>query len=95
LSIVLFSGTEYYTLSTLNNKLKVALSNQKKCKYVEGIVKKYEYNAQKKREWFFIDSISFDIQYSPKLIQNKNLRFKVEYIEFPKKDTTIVRIWKL
>ena len=103
--ILLSSATDYYLSSKLNKKLKVALSNQKKCDYIEGIPKQYKYiySNIKKREWFLINNIHFEIQNSdnvivkkyPKLIKNKTLRLKIEYIDFPRFNPTIVRVWKL
>jgi hypothetical protein len=101
--ILLFAFVDYYALFKVSNNLKIALVNNKKCKYVEGIVIDYANNYGQNKEFFVIDKINFRLEDSSntlfknynKLIKKKSLKLRVEYIDFPKYNTTVVRIWKL
>ena len=101
--IILFTFVEYYTLLKVSNKARIALVDNKKCKYIEGIVKKYHNNYGQNKELFVIDKTYFRLEGNygmfsknyAELIRNKSLKLKIEYIEFPRNNTTIVRIWKL
>ena len=94
---------DYYALTNLSSSLKRALGDKQGCKYIEGSLQEYSYRSSIRRELFLVNGVRFDIQNNPnpngkrypKLISIKGLRLKVEYISFPKHNTTAVRIWKL
>jgi len=94
--------TNYYSLTNKSSSLKRGLVNKHSCKYIEGVVQEYTYRSLIKRELFSVNGIRFDVNDNPepftknysKLISTKQLKVRVEYIPFPKHNTTVVRIWK-
>jgi len=95
--------TDYYSLTNKSSSLKRALVNKHSCKYIEGVIQEYTYRSSIKRELFLVNGIRFDVNDNlapltknyPKLISTKQLKVRVEYIAFPKHNTTVVRIWRL
>ena len=101
--ITLNSAIDYYISSKLSNITKQALMGKRDTKTIEGLVIGYHYVEAHKREYFRINNLHFRIEnnhkvflknYS-KLLHRKQLKLKIEYIDFPKQNTTVIRIWKL
>ena len=99
----LFIFVDYYSLINKSSSLKRALVNKNNYQYIEGTVEEYLYRSSIERELFLVNGIRFDVNDNskpltknyPKLISTKQLKVRVEYIAFPKYNTTVVRIWKL
>jgi hypothetical protein len=101
--IVLNISVNYYISSKLSTIIEQALIGNKYTEKIEGLVTKYQYTDVHKREQFMINDIHFLIENNHKVffenylkaLKNKKLKLKIEYLKYPKFNTTVVRIWKL
>jgi len=101
--ITLNGAIDYYVSSKLSKITKQALIGKRDTKIIEGLITDYHYIEAHKRENFKINNLHFRIENNHKvflknylaLLKNKQLKLKIEYIDFPKQNTTVIRIWQL